>query len=189
MLSLDKVQKLVEDKYSGTDNNNRFIHIKGVVKMATILAQKYNVDQEQAMIAAYMHDYCKYESNEELEKIINPKDIEECRKFPVLYHSYASAESYLKHGGTNQDVYNAIRNHVFGRTGMSILEEIILISDYTEENRIYKDCIECRDILFNKSLYEAIYFSTKCTINFLNKKGLEPHPLQLEVLKYYEGLC
>ena len=37
------------------------------------------------------------------------------------------------------DIYNAIRNHVFGRIGMSKLEEIILISDYTEENRKYDE--------------------------------------------------
>ena len=42
------------------------------------------------------------------------------------------------------EIYNAIKYHVFGRPKMSLLEAIIMIADYTEENREYDTCIECR---------------------------------------------
>lgn len=188
MLSLDKVKEIVFEKYKGTPHQGRYRHILGVVSMSVLLAERYNVDIFKAQIAAFMHDYCKYESNEELEQIILKEDIEECRRFPVLYHSYASAVMYLRLGGEDMDIYNAIRNHVFGRLAMSKLEEIILISDYTEENRTYANCKLCRELVLNGKFYLAIYKSTEFTIEFVKKQGLTPHPLQLEVLNYYKGL-
>lgn len=187
MHSLAYVKSLVKKKLE--DHPDRYQHILGVVKMAKYLAQVYGVDIKKAEIAAYMHDFSKYDSEEEQQKLLNPADLKECQQYPVLYHSYASAEYYLKLIGADKDIYNAIRNHVFGRLGMSKLEEIILISDYTEENRKYENCIKCRTILMNGNLNQAIYESTKYTIEFIQSKGITPHPLQLEVLNYYKELC
>lgn len=187
MRSLAYVKSLVKKKLE--DHPDRFQHILGVAKMAKYLAQAYGVDVKKAEIAAYMHDFSKYDSEEEQQKLLNTTDLKECEMYPVLYHSYASAEYYLKLIGADKDIYNAIRNHVFGRLGMSKLEEIILISDYTEENRKYENCIKCREILLNGDLNKAIYESTKYTIEFIQSKGITPHPLQLEVLNYYKELC
>ena len=88
----------------------------------------------------------------------------------------------------DKDIYNAIRNHVFGRVGMSKLEEIIVISDYTEENRTYDDCIKVREIVLNENIEKAIYESTRFVVEYISRKGKTPHPMQLEVLNYYKGL-
>ena len=185
MLSLDKAYELVNTKYVNS-NPKRLNHILGVAKMAKKLAKIYGVDEEKAEIAGLMHDYIKFETIEEMKTMIDDCDMLDCSICEVLHHSYASANMYKKLGGEDIDIYNAIRNHVFGRVNMSKLEEIILISDYTEENREYKDCIKCREILFEKGLYEAIYYSTFKTINFVVERGFKPHPTQLEVLRYYE---
>ncbi|MDE6661427.1 MAG: bis(5'-nucleosyl)-tetraphosphatase (symmetrical) YqeK [Anaeroplasmataceae bacterium] len=189
MLSLDEIKKLVEDKLLSSGHKDRYIHTLGVVHMAEYLATAYHVDITKARIAAYLHDFCKYDDEALIKNSLNMEDQKECSKYPVLYHSYGSAEFYKNNIGDDEDIYQAIRNHVFGRLGMSKLEEIILISDYTEENRVYPSCVHCREILLSGKLYQAIYESTKLTIEFLKKKNIEPHPLQLEVLKYYEGLC
>ena len=186
MLLSEKVRKLVFDKYNSSNQLSRYNHIEGVANMAKKLANIYGVDEEKALIAAYMHDYHKYESDEEMKSLIDPSDLDECLECPVLFHSYASAESYKKLIGDDLDIYNAIRNHVFGRLNMSKLEEIILISDYTEEGRIYPSCIECRKLLNEGKFNKAIFESTLFTINLLYQKGLKPHERQIEVLKYYE---
>ena len=187
MLSLDKVYEIVNTKYINS-NPKRLNHILGVAKMAKKLAKIYGVDEEKAEIAGLMHDYIKYESLDEMKLLINEEDLHDCSICNVLYHSYASANMYKKFGGDDLDVYNAIRNHVFGRLNMSKLEEIVLISDYTEETREYKDCIKCREILFEKGIYEAIYYSTEKTIKFVLDRGYQLHPTQYDVLKYYKGL-
>ena len=189
MLFLGKIKRQVRKKFVEQNQLERYTHTLGVVKMAKVLAKQYKVSPKKAMIAAYFHDFCKYDSEEVVNELIQDQDKQECRKYPVLYHSYASAEYYRRYIGQDEDIYQAIRNHVFGRLNMSKLEEILLISDYTEENRTYPNCISCREILLSGKFNLAIYESTRCTIEFLKKKGLTPHPLQLEVLKYYEGLC
>lgn len=189
MQSLGQIKKSVRKKFKTKEYMDRYHHITGVVKMAKHLAKLYGVDKRKAEIAALLHDFCKYDSLEQQRGLITEQDITECEKYPVLYHSYASAEYYRKYVGNDEDIYLAIRNHVFGRLSMSHLEEIILISDYTEKNRKYANCVACREILLSGKFYKAIYESTKFTIAFIEKKGLGPHPLQLEVLKYYEGLC
>lgn len=189
MLLLGRIKRLVKKKYQDLQQMNRFQHTLGVVKMSVALAKKYGVSVKKAKIAAYLHDYCKYDSDEVTFALIQKKDYKECEEYPVLKHSYAAAEFYRSKIGTDEEIYQAIRNHVFGRLGMSKLEEILLISDYTEENRTYPSCIRCREILNSGKLNLAIYESTKFTIDFVKKQGFKPHPLQVEVLKYYEGLC
>lgn len=189
MLYLAKLKKKVKQKFMSAGHEERYVHTLGVVKMAKTLAKWYQVPKPKAIIAALFHDFCKYDSDEEITELLCEKDQAECEAYPVLKHSYASAEYYKKYIGKDQDIYQAIRNHVFGRIDMSRLEEIILISDYTGENRTYENCKVCREILQSKKFYKAIYFSTKKTIEFLEKQQLKPHPTQLEVLKYYEGLC
>ena len=60
MQSLEKVKNLVYNKYKDSGNLKRYYHIEGVVKMAKDLANRYNVSETKAMIAAYLHDYHKY---------------------------------------------------------------------------------------------------------------------------------
>ncbi len=181
----DKAKELVTIKY-GEAHQKRLRHVLGVAKMAAYLAEKYGVDKEKALTAAYMHDYCKYDDPSEAIGKLDDKDIDECEKYPFLYHAYLSAEAYLDLVGNDMEIYNAIRYHVFGRPHMSLLEAIIMIADYTEENREYETCIECRNILLNGDFDKAIYKSLEYTIANCKEKGEEPHPKQLLVLEEYK---
>lgn len=186
---IEEVKKIVENKYKTKypDKLSRYEHILGVAKMCKYLAGIYNVDESRAVICGLVHDFYKYESEDEMKTLIDPKDLDECSKYNVLYHSYASAEALSKIFKIDDiEMKNAIRYHVFGHTNMTKLEEIVLISDYTEENRQYADCIKCRNVLLNGNLDKAIYDSTKYVINFLLKKNIIPHPMQYEVLHEYE---
>ena len=128
-------------------------------------------------------------SKEELNKIKEQYGVDELFSWSKVNTFMTSPyEYYLKYIGNDMDIYNAIRNHVFGRIGMSKLEEIILISDYTEENRTYDDCIKVRKIVLEGKLNKAIYESTRFVVEYISQKGKTPHPVQLGVLKYYEGL-
>ncbi len=186
---INEVREIVLQKYKQKypDKMSRYKHILGVAKMCEYLAGIYNVDKSRAIICGLVHDYYKYESIDEMKTLIDPKDLLECEKYPVLYHSYSSSEALAKVFNIDDlEMKSAIRNHVFGHTNITKLEEILLISDYTEENRTYKDCITCRNILLNGYLDNAIYLSTLYTINFLKKQNLEVHPMQYEVLYEYE---
>lgn len=184
MESLDRVEAFVHEHFKNK-NMHRYKHITGVVQMAQRLAQVYDVDETKAMIAAYMHDYCKYDSKDYVQKLLTKEEIDECDKFPFLYHAYASAYVYKNHFGEDVDVFNAIYNHVFGRPNMSILEKIIMISDYTEIGREHDSCIACRKILLEDGIDAAILYSLEKTIDFVKQNGEEPHPRQMMVYKEY----
>ena len=173
--------KLVSEKLK--DHQNRLTHVLGVAEMAELLAKRYNVDVEKAKIAALMHDYSKYDDPKEFDYLLTKEEKEECEKYPFLYHAYLSAYNYKLNFPYDEDIFNAIHNHVFGRLNMSKLEEIIMISDFTEKNRTYDDCIRCRKILLDGDMNKAIYESLVATINHC--KG-EAHPEQLKLLEEYK---
>lgn len=184
MQSLDNVKGLVKEKLK--DHPKRYKHTLGVAKMAVYLAGVYGIDKEKAEIAALMHDYSKYDDVNDALTLLPDYEIEECEKFPFLYHAYLSAENYLKLVGNDKEIYNAIKYHVFGRPKMGLLEAIIMISDYTEENREYPDCIKCREILLRGDFNLAIYESLVNTVNLCIKEGQTPHPKQLLVMEEYK---
>ena len=66
MLSVVEIEQLVRKKYEQNGRLDRLNHIWGVVKMALFLAERYQVDPIKTQIAAYLHDYYKYESVEEI---------------------------------------------------------------------------------------------------------------------------
>ena len=184
---IEEIYNKVLKKYSNS-HENRLKHIIGVANMAKELAIKYNVDPNKAYVAGLLHDYYKYEDYDTMDKFLSLESEKiECKKYPFLYHAYCSAKAAsLVFDIKDEDIINAIHNHVFGRLNMSRLEEIIMISDYTEVNRKYDDCIKCRDILLNKGINEAIIYSLEKTIEHVLKNGDTPHPMQLEILKQYK---
>ena len=186
MLSSDLAYNLVLKKYEGK-NEHRLAHILGVAKMAEFLAKRYNIDVNKAKTAAYMHDYCKYDDFTDAYKTLTKEEYEECLKYPFLFHAYLSAYKYRELIGDDIDIFNAIYNHVFGRENMSMLEAIIMISDYTEENRIYLPCVTCRHILVDDNNLElAIFKSLEYTINHIKEEGNIVHPRQLLVYEEYK---
>lgn len=187
MQSSDLAYKLVNEKYQG-GNIKRLKHILGVAKMAAYLAKLYGVDENKALTAAYMHDYCKYDDFSNAGDILTKEELEECKKYPFLFHAYLSAYKYKELIGNDEEIFKAIYNHVFGRPNMSLLEAIIMVSDFTEENREYDACIECRNLLLKtKDLNLGVYKSLELTIEHLKKNNLDIHPRQLEVFNEYKG--
>ncbi len=186
--SIDKVTKLLEDKYLGTKYESRLTHILGVANTAKILASKYNISEDRAYLAGLMHDYFRYESKDLMQELLTKEEISECEACPILYHAYASSAYYLKYIGEDKEIAKAIKYHTFGKLPMTKLEEIILISDYIEENRKYENCIYCRDLVNRGLFYTAIYESTRHTIEFNNTRNIIAHPYQIEVLNYYKDV-
>lgn len=182
-LSEEKFNEIKEEVKSHLkEHQKRYDHILGVVDMAEKLSKLYNIDPIKAKVASLLHDYAKYDTNVE---VLNALDREECIKYPCLLHAYLS-EYYAKtkFGIDDKDILNAIRNHVVGRCGMSLLEQIVFIADFTELGRVYTDSIACRKILFEKGINEAIIYSIESTKAHIDNNEL--HPNQLKMLKEYK---
>lgn len=184
-LSVNQIEKLVFDKFS---NSKRLVHILGVARLAKTLAHKYNLDEEKAYIVGLLHDFCKYESIDEMKKIINDEEI--IMKFesaPQIYHAYA-ASAWVKDnlGILDQEILDGIKYHVYGRVGMSLFEKIIVLSDYCEDSREYESCKSVRKILDEGNFDLAMYLCIKYTIEAVVSKGDIPLDEQYEILAELE---
>lgn len=150
----------------------RYRHSFGVEKMAVKLAKIYGVDTDKAAFAGRYHDIAKCFDEEQMNAYIEKYNIE--RKYlndTPLAHSKVAAE-ILKNefGVTDEDVLNAVRSHTTGRVGMSLLEEIIYVSDAIEENRNYPELKMLQD-LAEKDLDETCLYIMNFAVQMIKEKG------------------
>lgn len=161
----------------------RLFHVINVSLTAQSLALIYNVDLTDTLIAALMHDYAKYESMHFYKEHILEEDIVKYSETKVAYHSISAANYTKKTYNINDDVYNAIANHVFGRPNMSQLEKIIFISDSVVFNGL-NNTINLYELAV-QNLDKAVLEAINLTRASLDARNLRPHKRQIETYDYY----
>lgn len=157
----------------------RYKHSKNVAKEAVRLAKKYGADIKKAEIAGILHDITKESSQEEQFEIIERAGIkltEFEKATPKLWHAI-SGSAYIKIilKIDDEDILNAVRYHTTGRAGMSLLEKVIFIADFTSEERDY-DGVEKMRKAADKGLEEAMIEGMSFTICDLSERKLTIAP-------------
>ena len=160
----------------------RYTHSLNVAREAVSLAERYGGNTDKAYIAGILHDITKEFPREEQLQIIDDGGIildGVQRNAPKLWHSI-SGSVYIQTALniTDPDIVAAIRYHTTGRAGMSLLEKIIYIADYTSAERSYDGADIMRE-KSRKSLEEAMLFSCQFTLQNLSSKEAAIHPDQL----------
>ena len=95
---------------------------------------------------------------------------------PKLWHARL-APVFLEHilGVTDPDILGAVRYHTTAKAGMTLLETIVFLADFTAVGRSYPD-VEVMRRLVDSSLTEALRYSLTYTVNDLTAKGAAVHP-------------
>lgn len=162
-------KKLVKSRMG----EKRFTHSENVSKEAVKLAKLYGADPEKAELAGILHDITKETPNEEQLQIMEKNGIILTKlqlSSPKLWHSMSGAAFIQSELGiTDEDIINAVRYHTSGRAGMSMLEKIIFVADFTSEERNY-DGVEIMRKKSRKSLEEAMHYGLSFTISDLVKR-------------------
>ena len=160
----------------------RYIHSCNVAEEAVLLAKLYGYDEEKAYTAGILHDITKEFSKDEQLQIMRDGGIilDDVQKIaPKLWHSVSGSVYIQTHlGMTDPDIINAVRYHTTGRAGMSLLEKIIYIADYTSAERSYNGADTMRE-KSRRSLEEAMLFSCQFTLQKLSSQAAAIHPDQL----------
>lgn len=166
--------KILKERLS----EKRFFHSLAVAKEALRLAEKYGCDTKKAFLAGLLHDICKDdEPNLQLQLLnefgIIMGDVEKnARK---LWHAMAGAV-YIKEKLTltDDDIISAVRYHTTAKAGMSLLEKILYLADFTSEDRDYPGADDMRkavDISLEHAMKEALIF----TVVDLTERGMAVH--------------
>ncbi|SEO32887.1 putative HD superfamily hydrolase of NAD metabolism [Amphibacillus marinus] len=168
-------------------NASRYAHTERVTDVAIALADRFDVDQEQAMLAAVFHDYAKYRDLTEMEEIIRtfrlPIDL--LSYHHELWHGpVASVLLENELGIVDEAIKNAVFWHTTGHAHMSMLEKVIYLADYIEPGRNFTGIDHVRKKA-ETSLNEACFMAVRNSIKFLIEHERLIYP---ETLNMYNDL-
>lgn len=174
-MNLSEYEELVSQHLS----KGRMNHSLNVAKEAERLAKRYGADPQKARLAGILHDIMKEAPPEQQLKIIEGSgimltDVE--RGAPKLWHAMAGAV-YIRDTLKLQDaeVIDAVRYHTTGRVGMTALEKVVFVADFTSEERDY-DGVEALRTAADISLETAMLAGMVFTIADLAEKERPIHP-------------
>ncbi len=163
----------------------RYHHSLCVADEAVRLAKKYDGDADKAYLAGLLHDITKNATEQEHLHIFKEfgimlNDIE--KNAEKLWHAI-SGSAYIKHilGIDDNEIIAAVRYHTTAREGMSQLEKILYLADFTSADRDYDDI----DIMRQKveiSMEIALNYALSYTINDLVSRA---QPLHIDTVKAY----
>ena len=156
----------------------RIAHILGCEKEAVRLGRRWGADEEQCRRAAILHDCTKYLELEEHKAICAAYGIEldQMEQTAVkLLHSKTGAALAKHVFGEGDAVYDAIFYHTTGRAGMSLMEKILYMADYIEENRDFEELEEMRALAYS-DLDAAVCLGARLAIEEMREKNRAVHP-------------
>ena len=155
---------------------SRYRHSLGVEEMAVRLAKIWSEDTEKARFAGRYHDIAKNFDQERMDSFIRKYGLpEELIGNNALAHSKVAAEILKNEFGVDdEDILNAVRYHTTGRSGMSLLEELVFVADAVEDNRTYND-LKYYQNLAETDLDRACFEILEYTIWFLESKERKIH--------------
>lgn len=159
MYELEKVLEFLRENL----DDFRYGHSIRVMETALELARIHGVDEEKAQMAGILHDSGKWKSRE--------KTLQKVQDWGIILSEEERAEYNLVHGALStyiaknifgiedEDVLNAIKNHITGRPAMSDLEKIVYIADMIEPARNYEFIDDFRAMAkvdLDRTMYEIL---------------------------------
>lgn len=166
--------KILEKRLS----KKRFFHSLAVAKEALRLAEKYGCDTKKAFLAGLLHDICKDDEPNLQLQLLNEfgiilSNVE--KNAGKLWHAMAGAV-YIKEklNLTDNDIISAVRYHTTAKAGMTLLEKILYLADFTSEDRDYPGADDMRkavDVSLEHAMREALVFTAVDLI----EKGMPMH--------------
>ncbi|MBQ7302750.1 MAG: nicotinate (nicotinamide) nucleotide adenylyltransferase [Clostridia bacterium] len=167
----------------------RFAHSLAVADRAAFLAEKYGADVQKARKAGLLHDIMKDTDRNTQLQILQEFGIlidTATKASPPLWHAVSGA-AFLQHIlHIDEDIVTAVRYHTTGRAGMSLLEKIVYLADFTSADRTYPD-VEKMRVLSEQDMTAAMLFALQYTVTDLANREKPIHPDT--VYAYNELVC
>lgn len=162
MADFSKYENIIKNTLS----ERRFYHSMQVAAAAKQLAERYGADPDKAYFCGILHDIMKEKSYGELLDYCDMHgvaltDVE--RGTYKLLHGIAGAD-YIRRflGVDDADIINAVRYHTTARAGMSLLEKIVYLADFTSADRDFDGVDKLRravQINIVQGMAESLAFS------------------------------
>lgn len=165
----------------------RYRHSAAVAARARELAALHGADPDRAELAGLLHDFDKQRSAGELlqtlgrSAIIRKADI---MASPAVWHAFSAAETLREQCGVaDEEILDAVRYHCTGRPGMSALEKVVYLADFTSPDRDFQTAREVGEIA-DRSLDQAMRAATGHVIDHLRAGGRSICSLTIDAHQY-----
>lgn len=157
----------------------RFRHSLCVAEEARRLALRYGADADKAYTAGLLHDIMKDTAPAAQLQVLadygEQLDAVE-QQSPTLWHARTGAV-FLRYvlKLADEEILQAVRYHTTGRAGMSLLEQVLFVADFTSADRDYPD-VDVMRRYADESLVAAMRYGVDYTIRELLGHGNAVHP-------------
>lgn len=178
----------------------RLEHTLGVYRECLWMSKVFGLSEEDSYsvcAAALLHDIAKTLPLEKALLLAEKQGKTLKTDIPTVIHQYTGAMLALEDFGrdiVNDDILSAIECHTTGKEGMTPLDKMLFVADFTEAGRKYRSCLEFREYLhdgcekINKNdknaRYQLLDDVTKrivgYTITYLTEKGKKIDPAMIE---------
>lgn len=170
-------------------SEKRVAHVAGTESEAVRLAHHWGENDEEAAVAAILHDCTKKLSHDEQLKLCREYGIvidknEEAT--PKLLHAKTGAEVAKRQFGVNSRIYEAIRWHTTAKPDMTLLEKIMYLADYIEPTRDFEGVEELRELAY-EDIDKAMALGLKMSIEEITAKNTVPYKDTIEAYLWYAG--
>lgn len=159
----------------------RVEHILRVAETARRLAAQHGLDTEAAYTAALLHDNARETPGPVLlaecrRRGIPILPIDEVNPVPRLHGQLGAAIARERFGIEHPEILNAIASHTLGRVGMSPLEMVVFLADYTEPGRDPHEGLDEVREAAAQNLALATRVAMDYTMRYLLEKRRSLHP-------------
>ncbi|MEJ6348629.1 bis(5'-nucleosyl)-tetraphosphatase (symmetrical) YqeK [Holzapfeliella sp. He02] len=176
-LSSDEIIAKAKQKLS----TGRFEHCVRVSQTARELAKQYGVDENEAALAGFVHDYAKeVPVDTYIETIKTQKFDQDLLNYNRgIWHGIVGAyyiEQELKI--KNPAILTAVKRHTTADTQMTDLDKIVFMADYIEPGRHFPGVEEARKQT-HQSLDQGVAYQLQQTLIYLIKNNFKVYPKTL----------
>ena len=178
----------------------RLEHTLGVYRESLWMSKVFGLSEEDSYsvcAAALLHDIAKILPLEKALLLAEKQGKTLKTDIPTVIHQYTGAMLALEDFGRDivtDDILSALECHTTGKAGMTPLDKMLFVADFTEAGRKYRSCLEFREYLhdgcekINKNdknaRYQLLDDVTKrivgYTITYLTEKGKKIDPAMIE---------
>ncbi|NLO25654.1 MAG: HD domain-containing protein [Clostridiales bacterium] len=178
----------LKEKLKTVLSGERYVHSLRVADLSVILARRFGADERKAETAGILYDCARDLSFGEALKEADKFGIildDVTKNSPGIIHAViGEALARFKYNINDREVLDAIRYHTTGRKGMSLLEKIVFIADYTEPHRDFPGVGDARKIL-EQSLDKAVLYAMENTLSHLLEKRMLIHLDTIDARNHY----
>ncbi|MFP4379624.1 MAG: bis(5'-nucleosyl)-tetraphosphatase (symmetrical) YqeK [Candidatus Sumerlaeia bacterium] len=174
---LDDIYDALNERLS----DPRIMHVLGSGQAAVRLARRWDVDADDALTAALLHDIAKELKPSELRRLMDSSPewaTEEDGHYPSIWHAVAGAIIATREFGVSEKVARAILYHPTGSPDMDRLAKVIFLADYIEPTRTWEGVAPMRRLAM-EDLEEAVRSSVIKKTDHVQSKSKPLHPRSL----------